>query len=49
MVSSGFVGVPQLRRQDDVWAVVDAALSPEQMLEITLILTFAPDEVQMVP
>jgi hypothetical protein len=38
-----------LRRQDDVWEAVDGVLAREQSLDITLILTFAPDEVQMVP
>jgi hypothetical protein len=49
LVSPAFSGVPQLTRQDDVWAAVDAALPTEQSLDITLILAFAPDEVQMVP
>jgi len=49
LVSPAFTGVLHLRRQDEVWEAVDAVLPPEQSLDITLILAFAPDDVQMVP
>ena len=49
MVSPGFTGVPHLRRQDSVWEVVERVLTREQLLDLTLVLTYAPDEIQLAP
>jgi stress-induced morphogen len=49
VVSPKFSQMPPLRRQDDVWEAVDQILSREQTLDISLILTYAPDEVEIVP
>ena len=47
VVSPLFDGVPHLRRQDQIWLVVDAVLSREQVVDLSLVLAFAPDEVDM--
>ena len=44
IASDRFTGMPQLKRQDEVWQVVDATLPREATLDISLILTFAPSE-----
>ncbi len=44
VVSPRFDGVPHLRRQDEAWEVVDATLSREETLDISLILTIAPSD-----
>ena len=47
VVSPKFVDVPQLRRQDEAWEVVDAAITRELALDISLILTYSPDELEV--
>lgn len=44
VVSSEFMPMTQLQRQDAVWAVVDSTLPREATLDVSLILTFAPSE-----
>lgn len=44
VVSPDFAQMSQLQRQDAVWNVVDATLSREATLDVSLILTFAPGE-----
>lgn len=44
IVSPQFEAVPHLRRQDEAWKVVDEVLSREETLDVSLVLTYAPDE-----
>jgi acid stress-induced BolA-like protein IbaG/YrbA len=44
VVSSKFKKMPQLKRQDRIWTVVNSVLDPEASLRISLILAFAPNE-----
>ena len=44
IVSPRFESMPHLRRQDDVWKVVDEVLTREETLDVSLVLTMAPDE-----
>jgi stress-induced morphogen len=46
VVSPMFKGKPQMTRQDDVWKIVDDVLDRESSLDVSLILTFAPKELQ---
>jgi stress-induced morphogen len=46
LVSPAFVGVSNLKRQDEAWAVVDSVLSREEALQVTAILPLTPDEVR---
>jgi stress-induced morphogen len=49
IVSPQFEGVGQLQRQDRAWEVVDQVFTREEVLDISLILAFAPGELQPVP
>jgi hypothetical protein len=44
VVWSGFPKRNQLRRQDKVWKLADEALDREELLRISLILAFRPEE-----
>jgi acid stress-induced BolA-like protein IbaG/YrbA len=44
VVSDHFRGMPHLRRQDALWAVVDATVPKDVSIDISLIMAFAPDE-----
>jgi acid stress-induced BolA-like protein IbaG/YrbA len=44
VVSSRFNRMSQLKRQDEIWKVVDSTLSRNAILGISLILAFAPRE-----
>lgn len=44
--SDQFKNLSHLARQDRVWAVVDAACSREDSLLISMILTYAPGEIE---
>ncbi len=44
VVSSQFDKMNQLKRQDEIWKVVDKTLSRNEILGISLILAFAPKE-----
>ena len=45
LVSAQFKDVPHLTRQDQIWPIVNSELSREDSLDVTLILAFAPDEI----
>ena len=49
MVSPQFAGVTPLKRQDKVWDVLDQLLDRESTLDISIVLAFSPDEVEVVP
>jgi hypothetical protein len=49
VVSSQFVGVSQLRRQDEIWNVIDEVVPRDHRLDVSLILAFAPEEIQTAP
>jgi stress-induced morphogen len=42
-----FNGVPHLKRQDDVWDIVDDVLSREATLDISTILAYAPADLAL--
>lgn len=42
VTSKQFAKMPQLRRQDAVWEIVDETLPAEATLDISIILAFAP-------
>jgi len=46
VVSDKFSRVPQLKRQDQVWEVADRVLPAAATLDISLILVYAPDEIE---
>jgi stress-induced morphogen len=46
IISPHFEKMPRMRRQDEVWEMVDQVLNREAALDVSLILTFAPGEVQ---
>jgi hypothetical protein len=45
LLSKAFNGVPHLKRQDRIWEVVKPTLTPDQQLDISLILAYAPDDI----
>lgn len=47
ILSALFSGVPHLRRQDEVWEVVDAVLPAELQTDLSLILAYSPDEMEL--
>jgi acid stress-induced BolA-like protein IbaG/YrbA len=47
LVSPQFAGVSPLRRQDQIWAVIDSVLDRELTLDISLVLAYAPDEIEV--
>lgn len=49
LVSDRFANVGHLQRQDEVWEAIDAHVTREQGLDISLILTLAPDDLQIAP
>lgn len=49
IVSEQFRGMPHLTRQDQIWKVVDEAISREQTMGISLILAFDPSEIEADP
>jgi stress-induced morphogen len=49
VVSPQFAGVPGLRRQDRIWEAIDEILDREQTLDISLVLAYSPDEVEVAP
>ena len=44
VIWSGFSGVEQIQRQEKLWEVLRGALSREEQLQISLIITLTPDE-----
>jgi stress-induced morphogen len=46
VVSDRFERMPHLKRQDEVWRLVDAILDREQSLQISMLLTYAPSEIE---
>jgi hypothetical protein len=46
IVSPSFAEVPHMQRQDLVWSLVDQTVDRERSLDISLILTFAPAELE---
>lgn len=46
VVSDRFEKMPHLKRQDEVWRLVDAVLDREQSMEISMLLTYAPSEIE---
>lgn len=46
VVSDRFEKMPHLKRQDEVWRLVDELLDREQSLEISMLLTYAPSEIE---
>jgi stress-induced morphogen len=42
VTSKRFEKMPQLRRQDAIWEIVDQTLPPDAALDISIILAFAP-------
>jgi stress-induced morphogen len=44
IISRQFERMPQLKRQDALWSIVDKTLPREATLDISLILAFAPKE-----
>ncbi|HEX4797243.1 MAG TPA: hypothetical protein VH370_25845 [Humisphaera sp.] len=44
VTSKRFAKMPQLKRQDEVWKVVDRILSRDASLDVSLILAFAPED-----
>lgn len=42
VTSKRFAKMPQLRRQDAVWEIVDRTLPSDAALDISIILAFAP-------
>jgi acid stress-induced BolA-like protein IbaG/YrbA len=46
VVSPKFKKMTQLKRQDAIWAVVDKVLSRDATLDISLILAYAPEELE---
>ena len=51
VVASKFIRMSHLKRQDKIWEVIDKAvqakkISREAMLEISLILAYAPEELE---
>lgn len=44
LVSPKFKKMPHLRRQDKVWELVDRTLPREAIMDISLILAYAPSE-----
>jgi len=49
VVSPQFAGVPGLRRQDRIWEAIDEMLDREQTLDISLVLAYSPDEIEVAP
>lgn len=45
VVSPQFESMPRMRRQDEVWELVDQVLDRETVLDVSLILALAPTEV----
>ena len=45
VVSSGFIGMSNLQRQDAVWETIERTLSREETLDVGMVWTFAPGEV----
>jgi len=39
-----FLGVEQAQRQKQLWSLLDDALTPDERLRVTVILTFTPAE-----
>ena len=46
IVSPQFTNISPLQRQDQIWELVDATLNREQRFDVSLILAFAPDDVE---
>lgn len=44
IVSPAFSGMPQMKRQDEVWTLVDKLLDREKRLDVSMILVLAPEE-----
>jgi stress-induced morphogen len=45
--SKAFANMPQLQRQDAIWKIVDKTLPREAILDISIILAFAPAELSI--
>ena len=43
--SPQFKGMTHLQRQDELWKIVEQILSREEQLDVTMIWTFAPGEI----
>lgn len=46
VVSNEFDGLAEPARQDIVWAVLEQALTPGEVVKVSLALTFTPDEAE---
>lgn len=46
VVSQKFARMPHHKRQDQLWSIASATLPREAMLDISLILAFAPNELE---
>ena len=44
LVWSGFEGLEQIKRQNRLWKVLRKKLTPEELLKVSAILTFTPEE-----
>lgn len=44
VTSEQFNGMPQMERQDLIWQVVDAVLSRNEVLDVSIILAYSPQE-----
>jgi stress-induced morphogen len=45
IVAESFQGQPFVQRDDVVWAILEAGLTPKEIVHISLCLLLAPDEV----
>jgi hypothetical protein len=46
VISRKFQGMHHLDRQDRLWEIVDRVLTPKQAMKISIILAFAPRELE---
>lgn len=49
LVSPQFTNMAHLERQDRVWEVIDQNVTRDQTLDISLVLTLAPDDCEIAP
>ena len=47
VVSQKFAKMTQLARQDAIWKIVDETLSREASLDVSLILAYAPEDLEI--
>jgi acid stress-induced BolA-like protein IbaG/YrbA len=46
VVSQRFASMPDLKRQDLLWGIVDRLMSPRDSMVISIILAFSPEELE---